>query len=233
MEFLQKILTADTEFFLFLNSFHDQFWDAVMLMITRQETWLPFFLVIIFLIIKKYRAKSILILIMISVTVLLSDQLSVLLKETVQRLRPVHDPQIEDLVHNVFRKGGLYGFVSSHAANTFAIFYFTHRLFKNKGCSFLLLFWALLMSYSRIYLGVHYPLDILGGAVLGILAGLLTFKILMFIELHFFLTGNPKIEKTRIKPAQSGLLFFVFCVILFTVITVVYILSKYNGLQVS
>lgn len=228
MEFLQKILTLDTELFLFLNSFHNQFWDHVMLMITRQETWLPFFLVILYLIIKNYRAKSVLIIIMLSVTILMSDQLSVLLKETIQRLRPVYDPQIDNLVHNVFRKGGLYGFVSSHAANSFAIFYFTHRLFRNKGYSFLLFFWALLMSYSRIYLGVHYPLDILGGAVLGWLTGLITYKILMFIEVHFFLTGNPKIYNTNLKSAQSGLLLFVICMIIVTAITVLYILKHYN-----
>ena len=228
MELLQKILNLDTELFLFLNSFHNQFWDYIMLMITRKETWLPFFLVILFLIIKNYRAKSVLIIIMLSVTILMSDQLSVLLKETIQRLRPVYDPQIDNLVHNVFRKGGLYGFVSSHAANSFAIFYFTHRLFRNKGYSFLLFFWALLMSYSRIYLGVHYPLDILGGAVLGWLTGLITYKILMFIEVHFFLTGNPKIYNTNLKPAQSGLLLFVFCMIIVTAITVLYILEHYS-----
>lgn len=228
MEFLQKILNTDTELFLFLNSFHNHFWDNVMLMITRKETWLPFFLVILFLIIKNYRAKSILILVMLSLTILLSDQVSVLLKETIQRLRPVYDPQLDGLVHNVFRKGGLYGFVSSHAANSFAIFYFTHRLFKHRGYSMLLFFWALLMSYSRIYLGVHYPLDILGGALLGWVTGLLTYKILMFTEVHFFLTGNPKIEETNIRPAQSGLLFFIFCMILTTVITVMYIFRHYN-----
>ena len=103
MELLQKILNLDTELFLFLNSFHNQFWDYIMLMITRKETWLPFFLVILFLIIKNYRAKSVLIIIMLSLTILMSDQLSVLLKETFQRLRPVYDPQIDNLVHNVFR----------------------------------------------------------------------------------------------------------------------------------
>ncbi len=232
MEFLQKILDIDIELFLFLNSHHTPFWDVVMLMVTRQEIWFPFFLLIIFLIIKKYRAKSVLILIIISLTILLSDQLSVMVKDTVQRLRPVHDPQIEALVHYVFRKGGLYGFVSSHAANSFAIFYFTYKLFKGRGYSFLIFFWALIMSYSRIYLGVHFPLDILGGAVLGMLIGLLTFKLLMFVELHFFLTGNPKIGKTKIQPAQTGLLFFVFCIILITVITVIYILNHYDGLKV-
>ncbi len=230
MEYLQNILQVDTELFLFLNSFYNDFWDAVMLMITRKEIWVPLFLLIIFFIIKRYRAKSILIFIMLAITVLLSDQLSVFLKDTIQRLRPVYDPRIDHLVHNVFRKGGLYGFVSSHAANSFAIFYFTHRLFKNRGYTVLIFLWALIVSYSRIYLGVHYPLDIIGGAVLGWIISLITFKILMFIELHFFLTGNPKIEKTNLKSEQTGLALLVFCVILATVITVISVLDHYNGL---
>ena len=169
MEFLQKILNTDTELFLFLNSFHNHFWDNVMLMITRKETWLPFFLVILFLIIKNYRAKSILILVMLSLTILLSDQVSVLLKETIQRLRPVYDPQLDGLVHNVFRKGGLYGFVSSHAANSFALATFLSLLMgrKIKYFTLLILFWALLLSYSRIYLGVHYPGDVIVGGIWG------------------------------------------------------------------
>ena len=131
MEWLQNILDLDKELFLYLNSFHNTFWDTIMLMITRKETWAPFYLIMIFYIIKNYRSKSILILLFMALTILASDQISVLIKETVQRLRPVHEPTIEHLVHNVFRKGGLHGFVSTHAANTFAIFIVTARIFKN------------------------------------------------------------------------------------------------------
>jgi undecaprenyl-diphosphatase len=167
MEWLQKILDTDTELFLYLNSFHNDFWDTIMLMVTRKETWIPFFLVVVYFFIRNYRSKSIVILLFMALTLLASDQLSVLIKDTVQRLRPVYNPAIEHLVHNVLRKGGQYGFVSSHAANSFAILVFTALIFKNRNYTLLLFFWALVFSYSRIYSGVHYPLDILGGAALG------------------------------------------------------------------
>jgi undecaprenyl-diphosphatase len=230
MAFFQKILELDTEFFLYLNSFHNEFWDTIMLMVTRKETWLPFFAVILFFIFKNYKSKWWLVVLFVALTILLADQLSVLLKETIQRLRPVHNPEIEHLVHNVLRKGGLHGFVSSHAANSFALFAFTTRLFRNRGYWFLLLFWAVLVSYSRIYSGVHYPLDILGGAVLGWLIGVGTYKALMFAETYFFLAKNPKIETTNLDSRQSGLIFLVFCVLVATVVIMTYLLHHYNYL---
>ncbi len=230
MEFLQKILEFDTELFLYLNSFHTDFWDTIMLLVTRKETWAPFYLIILFFIFKNYRSKWWVIVLFLSLTILLSDQLSVLLKETIQRLRPVHNPEIEHLVHNVLRKGGLYGFVSSHAANTFAVFAFTTRLFRNRGYWFLMLFWAVIVSYSRIYSGVHFPLDILGGAVLGWLIGIATYKMLIFFEVHFLLFRNPKIETTHLSSRQMGLVFFVFSVLAATAIIVVSILHYYKYL---
>lgn len=230
MAFFQKILELDTEFFLYLNSFHNDFWDTIMLIVTRKETWIPFFAVILFFIFKNYRSKWVLVIIFVALTILLADQLSVLLKETIQRLRPVHNPEIEQLVHNVLRKGGLHGFVSSHAANSVALLVFTSRLFRNRGYWVLMFFWALIFSYSRIYSGVHYPLDIVGGAVLGWLIGVGTYKALMFFEIHFFLAKNPKIETTNLSPRQSGLIFLVFCVLTATIIIITSLLHHYNYL---
>lgn len=230
MEWIQKILDFDTELFLFLNSFYSHFWDTIMLLITRKEIWLPFYIVIIFYIIKNFRSKSVLILFMLALTILSSDQLSVLIKESVQRLRPVYEPEIQYLVHNVLRKGGLFGFVSSHAANTFAIFIFTSRIFKNRNYYYLLLFWAILISYSRIYSGVHYPLDLLGGAVLGWFLALVFYKILLFLENHFFIARSPKITRTCLKGSQAGIVFLVFSVLVSTFFIVVFILHHYKYL---
>jgi undecaprenyl-diphosphatase len=201
-----------------------------MLFVTRKETWIPFYLVIIFYVIKNYRSKSLLIFIFLAITIVASDQLSVLLKETIQRLRPVHDPAIGHLVHNILKKGGLYGFVSSHATNSFAIFVFTSRIFKNRSYSFLLFFWALLVSYSRIYIGVHYPLDILGGAILGWLLAVLSHRFLMFFENHFFIARSPKIEKTTLSGAQNSILYLVFAVWATTILIATYLLHFYNFL---
>lgn len=230
MEFFQKILELDTELFLYLNSFHSDFWDTIMLMITRKEPWLPFYAVILFYILKNFRGKALMIFIFIGITILLSDQISVLMKESIQRFRPVHNPEIEHLVHNVLRKGSLYGFVSSHAANVFAVFAFSTRIFRNRGFWLLMLFWAVIVSYSRIYSGVHYPLDLLGGALLGWLIGVATYKLLLFFERHFFLARNPKIETTNLATGQMGIVFLVFVVLSVTVFLVTFILHHYNYL---
>jgi len=231
MEWLQNILEIDKEFFLSLNSHHNPFWDTIMLLVTRKETWIPFFIIILFFIAKNYRSKALPIVILMALAILASDQVSVLLKDSIQRFRPVHDPVIGPLVHNVLRKGSLYGFVSSHAANGFAIFVFTSRLFKNRAYYFLLLFWALLFSYSRIYSGVHYPLDILGGAILGWLIGFLFFKLLMFTENHFLLSGLPRIQKTRLSAAHAGIIVLVFFVLCLTAFIVASILHHYGYLK--
>ena len=230
MEWFQKILDFDTQIFLFLNGFHNDFWDTVMLMVTRKETWFPFYLVILFFVVKNYRSKSILIILFLILTVTASDQLSVLIKETVQRLRPVHNPAIEHLVHNVLRKGGTHGFVSSHASNSFAIFVFTSRIFKNRKYWLLLLFWAILLSYSRIYSGVHYPTDILGGAILGWTIGVLSYKAMMFIETHFFIARSPKIEMTSLEDKSATIIVLVFSVLIITVFIMTHILHYYNYL---
>ena len=230
MEWFQKILDFDTQTFLFLNGFHNDFWDTIMLMVTRKETWLPLYAIITYFFIKDYRNKSFLIIIFLALTILTSDQLSVVIKETVQRLRPVYNPAIENVVHNVLRKGGMYGFVSSHAANTFAIFVFTSRIFKNRRYALLILFWALLLCYSRIYSGVHYPLDLIGGAILGWILGELFFRIMMFVESHFFIARAPKIENTILTNRQVGVIVLVFGVLVTTVLIMTSILHYYNYL---
>jgi undecaprenyl-diphosphatase len=230
MEWFQHILEIDKEVFLYLNGLHNDFWDTIMLMITRKETWLPFYAVILYYIIKNYKIKALLIMVFLALAILLSDQISVLLKENIQRFRPAHDPVIGPLVHNVLRKGSYYGFVSSHAANGFAIFIFTSRIFKNKGFSYLMLLWAVLFSYSRIYSGVHYPLDIIGGAVLGWAIGELCFKLVMLVEKRFLNSRSPEIQNIQLLNAQSGIIILVFSVLMVTVFTVSGILHHYGYL---
>lgn len=230
MEWLQNILELDKEVFLFLNGIHSDFWDTVMLMVTRKETWIPFYAIILFYIIKNYRIKALPIVVFLSLTILLSDQVSVILKENFQRFRPVYNPEIESLVHNVLRKGSYYGFVSSHAANGFGIFVFTARVFKNRNYCMLLFFWAILFSYSRIYSGVHYPLDILGGAVLGWGFAELSFWLLTITEKRFLSLRKPDIPETQLTNPQSAIVILVFAVLALTVITVSGILHHYNYL---
>jgi undecaprenyl-diphosphatase len=230
MELWQGILDFDRELFLYLNSFYNDFWDTIMLMITRKETWIPFYMVIIYYIIKTYRERSILILLFLAITIVASDQVSVLIKNLIQRLRPVHDPLIEHMVHNVLRKGGLYGFVSSHAANTFAIFAFTSRIFKNKSYTVLLFFWTLMVSYSRIYSGVHYPFDILFGMLLGWMLASLMLKIRAIVEGRFFGLSHVKSEKEGLSFQDVGIIYFVFILMSVMVLITTYILHRFNYL---
>jgi undecaprenyl-diphosphatase len=177
---MEALLELDKEFFLYLNSLHAPWLDSIMLYVTQTRVWVPLYLFLLFLILKDYRNESWAPLLGIFLTVLLSDQFtSSFMKPYFARLRPSQDPGLEDLVHLVNGyKGGLYGFASSHAATTFSTASFFWMLFKHKRKWIAVLFiWAALMTYSRIYLGVHYPGDILVGILVGILSALAGFKL--------------------------------------------------------
>ena len=168
------IIRTDMELFLFLNSFHNSFFDMIMSVISMKYVWLLLYAFVAFLIIRKYKLKTGLLLILFfGLLIFLSDQTSVhFFKNVFQRLRPCYNPEIESLVHTVKMPGGKYGFVSSHATNAFAFAFLSLMLIKNKTYTTLIIIWAIIVSYSRIYLGVHYPGDILGGAALGLLISL-------------------------------------------------------------
>ena len=116
MGIIETLNHWDTELFLYLNSFHNSFWDYTMTLFTRTEMWLLFYLVIFITIIRKYNRKSILIFLVIALLIVFADQGSGILKHSIQRLRPSHDPYVAPLAHNFFKKGGWYGFVSAHAS---------------------------------------------------------------------------------------------------------------------
>jgi len=171
IDFLVKI---DTKLFIFLNSLHAPFMDEIMWTFSDKEVWYPFYLILIGLLIYIYRKKSIWMILGLAILITLADQISTeIFKEGIKRLRPSHNPALKEVIHLVHGKtGGKYGFVSSHAANTFAGATFIAMLVDLKSLHWFMFIWAAVVSYSRIYLGVHYPGDIIGGALLGILLGM-------------------------------------------------------------
>lgn len=175
IETIDHIIHTDQDLFLWLNGQHNPFWDAVMALVTNKLTWIPLYLLLIYCLIKQFKSWAIVYILCIIAVVALSDQLaSALIKPYFARPRPCHDPALESLVHLIGGCGGAYGFVSSHAATSFGIAMIFNLLPTKQlpGIRWLFL-WAAVYSYSRIYVGVHYPLDILGGAVAGILAAVM------------------------------------------------------------
>jgi undecaprenyl-diphosphatase len=227
ISFLKEL---DQAVFLFLNSFHNSFWDIVMVMFTRKEIWLPLYVAFGILIIRKYRWKSVFILMIIILAIVFSDQFSVLIKESVKRLRPTHDPAISDMVHNLLKKGGLHGFFSSHASNAITVAFITSKIFSNKIYTFTIFVWALVVSYSRIYLGVHYPFDILAGIAWGFFTGYLFYQLLLFIEKKIIWVRFPKISETKLTSGECISFLTVLLVLIATIMLVVWKLQHYNFL---
>lgn len=182
---MEQIIEWDKKLLLWINSFHVGWLDPIMLQVTKTEFWIPLYLFLIYLIFRKYNNRAWLVLAGVALAVLLADQItSSLMKPFFQRLRPSQEPTLAGLVHlaNDY-KGGLYGFASSHAANTFAVALFIWLLFKNTyRWIFLVFIWAAVMTYTRLYLGVHYPGDILVGGLIGLLSGWAGYRFYLFLE---------------------------------------------------
>ncbi len=158
------------QFFTLLNGWHSDFFDPIMIFLSKVWVWVPLYLaVLIYLfLIKKWRIALLAITVIILAFVA-SEYISVFIKESVGRLRPCEEPLLADSVRMLEPHGSLYGFVSGHASNTFCFAALSSLIIRKRVYSILIFIWATLISYSRIYVGKHYPADIIGGALLGLL----------------------------------------------------------------
>ena len=182
MQILQELVEIDTDLLLAINGRHSPFWDSFMNDFSGKLIWVPMYAAILYVVWKNFSWKvAILSVVAVALTITFADQVcSSLIRPAVERLRPSNlASPIADLVHIVDgHRGGRYGFPSCHAANTWGLALFLHLLLRNKWLSLYMAAWALVTCYSRAYLGLHYPGDLLVGALVGMVGAVLMFGLL-------------------------------------------------------
>jgi len=190
---IDKLLQLDRWLFLVINGAYTSWLDPVMTGASTSYTWIPLYVVLLFLFFRYLSWKQALIAIGAALfCFLLTDRISVMVfKDVFCRLRPSHEPTLEGMVHLLEKRGGLYGFVSSHAANLFGIATLSSLVIRKRWLNWPLFGLVSIVGYSRIYVGKHYPLDVLCGALLGLLIGWLVYKLYTRICVSFLTTHRP------------------------------------------
>ena len=192
----------DEQLFVFLNSLGSERWDGLWLFVTNKLSWIPFFLVLMYLVYRHFGLKNMLIIMaLIIVMITITDQLANLFKHGFERPRPCREEHLKEIIRFIAPRCGRYGFFSAHAASSMALAVFLGSIFRQtyKFLVLLLLFCASIVGFSRIYLGVHYPLDVLTGMVIGALVGFLIYKFSRRIKLSRTIRGHrPKAGPTHV-----------------------------------
>lgn len=178
MEFFTFIIQQDKELMIFLNNLGSETWDLFWITVTNKRAWIPLYLLLLYLIFKAFGTKKgLLILLTVAILITFADQFTNLIKNTFERLRPSNDPSMLEQLR-VLHKSRDFSFFSGHASNSFAnttfLFLLLRKYYKYIG---LLFIWPILFAYSRVYVGVHYPLDIFSGMLFGVLSGFIFYKI--------------------------------------------------------
>lgn len=189
---LEKIIALDKQLLVFLNSFGSETFDPFWLIITQKVNWTPFFLLLLFLVYKKLGTKQTLIIVLfVAVLLTLNNTFTDLVKNYFQRIRPCNDIDIKEIIRNV-KPSQTFSFFSGHAANSSAamvfLFLVMRKFYKNFWWIFL---YPLIFAYSRIYLGLHFPTDILTGYIVGCSLGYLIYKIYQFFQKKYFQNVTP------------------------------------------
>jgi len=226
---MNRFLNLDQSVFFLINGNHSPFWDEIMIFFTQAYTWAAFFILFIFFIIKKYKIrKTLIIFFLLIIAIAFSDQLSNVSKEFIQRLRPTHEPAIKDIVHFALKRGGLYGFFSAHASNTMVMAVLSSLIFKNKTYNYLIFSWIFLIGYTRVYLGMHYPLDVIGGWITGSILGYCVYLIIIFLEKHLLFMQRDKLSEKSLSCSEIKYFLIIMGTIVLTVFTIVIRMHHYH-----
>ena len=187
LEYLNEL---DTTALLAVNGLYSTFQDALWFLVSNKLASILIVLGLIWILLHKNRRHALLVLAMLVLAFIVADQVSSsLIKHLVERLRPTREPSLDGMIHTVNNyRGGMYGFVSSHAANSFAAVTLVALIMRQRLVTFSLIVWALMQCYSRVYLGVHYPGDILGGIIVGIITGWLVWLLMRWLSKRFNIT---------------------------------------------
>jgi undecaprenyl-diphosphatase len=186
ISFFGGVQRLDEQLFVSLNSLGSERWDGLWLFVTNKLSWIPFFVALLYLVYRHYGLKNMLIIMaLIVVMITATDQLANLFKHGFERPRPCREEHLKEIIRYIAPRCGRYGYFSAHAASSMALAVFLGLLFRKtyKHLVFLLLFCASIVGFSRIYVGVHYPLDTLTGMVIGALVGFLLYKISQLFKL--------------------------------------------------
>lgn len=178
LTFLEKIIQYDKDLLVYLNSLGNENWDTFWMTITNQFSWIPLYLIFLFLIYKSFGwKKGLSLLLLTALLVTFSDQFTVFIKNYFERLRPNQDTSINEIIR-ILKNNKSFSFLSGHATTSTAVSLLIHLSLK-KDYKYTLLFfiWPLLFAYSRIYIGVHFPIDVIAGSVLGVLIGFIFYRL--------------------------------------------------------
>ena len=171
---MEEIILEDNQAMIFLNNLGSSTFDPFWILVSEKWFWIPLYVIFLYFLYKNFNKKSLFyILLFVALGITASDQIANIFKFGFERLRPCHDPSLEGLLREV-KCGGKFGFYSAHSSNSFFVAtYLTILLGKKiKQLPYFLFVWAAIVAYSRVYLGMHFPGDIIIGAIMGILLAL-------------------------------------------------------------